>query len=350
MIIQRRPDIERFIAGPGATVRAAIFYGRDLGVVRERAQALTATVAEHPDDPFNVALVSEADLSGDDGRLETELMAYSLMGGQRLVRVRLTGDKPAHDRLVAEALAGHLEGRFNPDAFLLVEAGSLGRDSALRKAGEAADACVVVACYEDEPADVARLTREALARDKLALTTEALDVFVSRLPHERGVARQEMERLILFLGPGAGVTAGLADLDGFFGVEPEASLSEAASDAFGGRHAAAHDGLRRARQEGEAGAGAVRAMGMHLARLRRVATMHRAGAPLRSAAKTAGVFWKNEREFLRQVTAWTAAEFDRAAGDILAADRACKQTGSSDGLLAERLALSIASRARRLGL
>jgi DNA polymerase-3 subunit delta len=62
------------------------------------------------------------------------------------------------------------------------------------------------------------------------------------------------------------------------------------------------------------------------------------------------VFWKNEREFLRQARAWTLPHLDRLQPDVLAADRACKQTASPDGLIAERLALSIAGRARRLGL
>src|SRR5579859_6509542 len=141
MLVQRRPDIERFPAGPGPQIRAAVLHGRDQGVVRERAQTLAAVIAEQPDDPFNVAILSDADLAADDGRLEGELMALSMLGGRRLVRLRLAGDKPALDRLVADALAGHLKDRFNPDAFLLVEAGSLGRDSALRKAGEAAPGC-----------------------------------------------------------------------------------------------------------------------------------------------------------------------------------------------------------------
>jgi DNA polymerase-3 subunit delta len=350
MIVQRRPDIERFLAGPGAHVRAAVLYGRDQGVVRERAQTLAAAIAERPDDPFNVAILSDGDLVGEEGKLEGELMALSMLGGRRLVRLRLSGDRPALDRLVADALANHVKGEFNPDAFFLIEAGSLDRSSALRKAGEAAPGCGVIPCYEDEPADLARLAREALAADKLALSAEALDTFVARLPHERGVARREIERLILFLGPGRNATAGLGDLEGFFGVEPEASLGEAAFDAFGGRPGAAHAGLRRAGQEGERGVGAVRAMGMHLARLRRVAVLHRAGEALQAAAKSSGVFWKQEREFLRQVQAWTLSELDRVQADILAADRACKQAGSADDLLAERLALSIAGRARRLGL
>ena len=35
---------------------------------------------------------------------------------------------------------------------------------------------------------------------------------------------------------------------------------------------------------------------------------------------------------------------------VLAADRACKTTGSPDRLIAERLALTVAGRAKRLGL
>ena len=40
------------------------------------------------------------------------------------------------------------------------------------------------------------------------------------------------------------------------------------------------------------------------------------------------------------------AELDRLQPDVLAADRACKTAGSPDQLIAERLALQIAGRAR----
>lgn len=350
MIIQRRPDIERFLTGPGSVVRACLLYGRDLGVVGERARELALTLTENPDDPFNVAIISEADLTGEEGRLERELMAFSMIGGRRLVRLKLRGEKGGADRLSADALSGHLDGRFNPDAFFIVEAGALGRDSSLRKIGEAAPKCAVIPCYDDEPADLARLTREALTADQVALTAEALDTFVQRLPRERGVARREIERLILFLGPGSNITAALPDLAGFFGVEPETSLSEAAFDAFGARRAAAHASLRRAAQEGESGVGAVRALGLHLGRLRKVAVLQRNGAGAQAAARASGVFWKQEREFLRQAQVWTLSELDRVQVNVLAADRACKQTGSPDTYLAERLAIAIAGQARRLGL
>ena len=148
----------------------------------------------------------------------------------------------------------------------------------MRRAAEKHAAAVAIPCYEDEIGDLARMTREALAKDKLSLTSEALDIFVRRLPHERGVARREIERLALYLGPGSGAVGGAADLTDFLGVEPEASLADAAQDAFGGRLAAAHAGLRRAAQEGEGGPAAV--LGDQHAR--------RAPAPHRHAARCRG--------------------------------------------------------------
>lgn len=350
MILSKRPDIERFLARPEAGIRAVLIYGRDTGVVRDRANQLAGKVTDRPDDPFDVALLTDADMADDASRLEGELAAQSLMGGRRLIRLKMSGDKAAIDKAAAEALTAHAEGRLNPDAFLLVEGGNLGKDSALRKAAEKAAGAAAIPCYEDEPGDVARLVRDLLAKDNVSLNSDALQLFVGRLPKERGVARQEIERLILFLGPGSGATATPKDLEDFLGVEPEASLSDAAADAFGGRLMEAQAALRRAAQEGEAGPAAVRAIGTYLGRLRRTLTLAKNGAGLQEAAKASGVFWKQEREFLRQARTWNLEELDKIQPEVLAADRACKTSGSPDHLIAERLALQIAGRARRMGL
>ena len=349
MILTKRPDIESFLAKPPAAVRAVVIYGRDRGQVRERADGLAAKVTERPDDPFDCAQLSESDLD-DSSRLTSELSAISMMGGRRLVRLRLDSEKGGPDRAAADALKRHLEGEFNPEAFFLVEAGALGRDSMLRKAAEQGKAAAAIPCYEDEAGDVARLVRESLARDQVGLTADALQLFVDRLPRERGVARQEIERLALYIGPGGGKSASPEDLEAFLGVEPEASLADAAVHAFGGRIGPAQSALRRARAEGEGGPAAVRALGMHLGRLRQVLVLHKAGAGLQEAAKSAGVFWKNEREFLRQARAWSLEALEALQPAMLDADRACKRAGSPDGLISERLAMTVAGRARRLGL
>jgi DNA polymerase-3 subunit delta len=203
MNLNKRAEAERFLSAPPAHIRAAVIYGRDRGGVRERAHGLAAKLVKDPDDPFDVGVLTEADLDSDPARLADELSALSLTGGRRLVRLQL-GEKAGPDRLAAEALKAHEEGAYNADAFLLIEAGALGRDSALRKAAEAAKTAACLPVYEDELGDLARLTREALHKDGVGLTSDALDLFVARLPRERGVARQEIERLSLFLGPRSG--------------------------------------------------------------------------------------------------------------------------------------------------
>ena len=350
MILAKRPEVDRFLKAPDRSVRAAVIHGKDRSGVAERAVQLCRAITPDLNDPFNVTVLTDSDIDGDEARLEEALTALSMIGGRRLVRVRLGSEKAAIDKMLAAALKAHADGAYNPDAMLVIEAGALGRDSALRKAAEASSGAVGIACYEDETGDVARMTREALAADKVGLTQDALDRFVARLPRERGLMRQEIERLVLYIGPGSGRTIDVAELELHLGVEPDASLQDAALQAFGGRPGPAQSGLRRALAEGESPVMAVRQASIHLGKLRRINVLQSNGAGAKEAAKAAGVFWKLEAEMLRQARSWRLEDLDRVLDSVNAADIATKTTGSPDQLIAERLLLEIAARARRMGL
>ena len=163
MILSKRPEIERFLKAPDRGIRAAVIHGKDRSGVAERAEILCRTVTPDLNDPFNVTVLTDSDIDGDEARLEEALTALSMMGGRRLVRVRLSADKASIDKMLAAALKTHAEGGFNPDAMLVIEAGQLGRESTLRKTAEKEAGAVGIVCYEDETGDVARMTREALA-------------------------------------------------------------------------------------------------------------------------------------------------------------------------------------------
>ncbi|MGQ3039336.1 MAG: DNA polymerase III subunit delta [Brevundimonas sp.] len=350
MILSKRPEVDRFLKSPDRGVRAAVIHGKDRSGVAERAGILCRSITPDLNDPFNVTVLTDSDIDGDEARLEEALTALSMIGGRRLVRVRLSAEKASVDKMLAAALKSHADGAFNPDAMLVIEAGALGRDSALRKAAEAAKEAVGIACYEDETGDVARMTREALAADKVGLTNDALDRFVGRLPRERGLMRQEIERLVLYIGPGSGRIIDVAELDAHLGIEPDASLQDAALQAFGGRPAPAQAGLRRALAEGESPVMAVRQASIHLGKLCRINVLQANGANAKEAAKAAGVFWKQEAEMLRQARSWRLDDLEKVLESVNAADIATKTTGSPDQLIAERLLLEISARARRLGL
>jgi len=350
VILAKRPEIDRFLKAPDPAIRAAVIHGKDRSGVAERAEVLCKTVTPDLNDPFNVTVLTDSDIDGDETKLEEALTAMSLMGGRRLVRIRLSALKPGVDKAVAAALKIHADGGYNPDAMMVVEADQLGRESALRKAAEKENGAVGIVCYEDETGDVARMVREALAADKVGLTSDALDRFVARLPRERGLMRQEIERLALFIGPGSGKTLDVDALEHHLGVEPDASLSDAALQAFGARPGPAQAGLRRAFAEGESSVLAVRSAAIHLGKLRRINILQANGANAKEAAKAAGVFWKQEAEMLRQARSWRLEALDEVLDSINTADVATKTTGMPDQLIAERLLLEIAGRARRLGL
>ena len=350
MNLSKRPEIERFLKTPDPAVRAVLIHGKDRSGVAERATVLCRTVTPDLNDPFNVTALTDADIDSDGVKLEEALTAMSLMGGRRLVRVRLASEKSTVDKALAAAFDTHAKGGYNPDAMLVIEAGQLGRESSLRKIAETTAGGCAIVCYEDETGDVARMTREALAADGVSLTSDALETFVARLPRERGLMRQEIERLILYIGPGSGLSLDAKGLEAHLGVEADASLQDAALNAFGGRAGPAQGHLRRALAEGESPVLAIRQAGYHLGRLRRIAVLTGNGAGAKEAAKAAGVFWKQEAEMLRQAKSWSFDAIDAVQDSITTADIASKTTGSPDKLIAERLLLEIAARARRMGL
>jgi DNA polymerase-3 subunit delta len=350
MKLTKRADIDALLSKPFDTHKACLVYGRDRGQVIERGLALSLKIVADPKDPFNVSLLTETEVEADAARIEDELSAQSLMGGRRLVRLKYFNEKSNLDKSITQALKAHLNGEYQSDAFFLIEAGALGADSALRRLAEADKAMPTIALYEDETGDIIRMARETLAENEVALTPEAMDLFANRLPKERGIARQEIERLCLFIGPKSRKTLNEQDLLDFLGVEPEASLFQAAQDVFGGKMKPAQACLRRAFAEGEGGTDSLRALSGHVFKLRLLQAYLDQGSAPKDACKAAGIFWKQEAEFLRQVRAWTQDLLDPIGVEILEADKLCRSTGLPDRLLAERLFMSIAARAQRLGL
>src|ERR1700761_7238023 len=85
-------DADRFSAAPPRTLRAALVYGPDSGLVQERAEKLMKSVVPDLADPFNVSDLSETVLESDPARLADEAAAISMMGGRRVVRVRGAGN------------------------------------------------------------------------------------------------------------------------------------------------------------------------------------------------------------------------------------------------------------------
>ena len=73
--------IAAFLKRPDHAIRAVLFYGPDLGLVRERADILARTVCPDLKDPFRIADLSGAALVADPARLADEAAQMSLLAG-----------------------------------------------------------------------------------------------------------------------------------------------------------------------------------------------------------------------------------------------------------------------------
>src|ERR1051326_7701501 len=135
-------EADRYIARPPENLAAALVFGPDLGLVRERAEVLAKSVVPDLQDPFRVAELDEAALAADGARLFDEAAAISMLGGRRVVRVRSAGN--ALGKLF-EAFLEDPKG----DALVVVEGGDLAKSASLRKLFEEADNAAAIPCYAD---------------------------------------------------------------------------------------------------------------------------------------------------------------------------------------------------------
>src|ERR1700740_3532774 len=88
MVALRGKEIDSFLARPDAGRPIILLYGPDLGLVRERADALMASAVDDPNDPFSLVRLDGDELAAEPSRLVDEAMTVPLFGGRRAIRVR----------------------------------------------------------------------------------------------------------------------------------------------------------------------------------------------------------------------------------------------------------------------
>jgi DNA polymerase-3 subunit delta len=337
--------IAAFLAEPDPSIRAVLVYGPDQGLVRERVDAITTTVAGRAEDPFRVTVLDAETVRSDPARLADEVAALSFTPGRRVVHVR-----DASDGLL-EAVRAVLSQRTG-DALLILEAGALPKRSSLRLLLETATDGAALPCYLDEGEALLRVIRDTLASWRLGVTPEALDYLVANLGVDRGVTRSELEKLAIYMGGDHPGVVGVEDAMACVGDNGAASLDGVVFTAFGGDSAALDQTLMRAYAEGHSPVAVVRAAIGHLLRLQLARALVAAGKPAKQAmaALKPAVFFKYQGSFQSQMAGWSDDRLTTALDIMLAAEVDCKTTGLPADAVCQRALFRIASAAagRRL--
>ncbi len=190
MVAIKTHEADRFLKRDCTGFLVYLVFGTDLGLVSERVRALVRALVDDPNDPFQLVRLSGDEVAGDPGRLADEANTVSLFGGKRAVLL------DAGARSLVPALEHQLA---SPGAApVVVEAGGLKKDAALRKLVERAKAGVAIESYPDDEGDLGRLIEAEAAAAGLAVDPDARRALTGLLGADRLASRSEIAKLMLY--------------------------------------------------------------------------------------------------------------------------------------------------------
>ncbi|MBV9990142.1 MAG: DNA polymerase III subunit delta [Alphaproteobacteria bacterium] len=338
-MIVKSSDADRYALKPPKDLVAALVFGPDAGLVRERAENLMKSVVDDLGDAFRVSDLDDSALASDPARLADEAQALSMLGGRRVVRVRGAGNTLAK---LFEAFLDEPKG----DALIVVEGGDLAKGTGLRKVFEEADNAAAIACYPDTARDLFDVVRNTLKAEGLAISSEALEDAVGRLGSDRGVTRRELEKLALYCHGRKDVT--LDDVRAVMGDEAEARVDEAI-DAMGMGDLARLDlALERLWVAGTSPIQVLRQAMSHLQRVLLVATEARRGGSADEAMRRLRppVHFSRTTSFKNQAQRWNEARLGEALDLLLEAEALTKTTAVPSEAVCGKTLFSVAAMAR----
>ena len=191
MVAVSNREVESYLAKPNPAHAIILLFGADVGLVRERADALIAAAVDDVNDPFSLVRLEGDDLASEPSRLVDEAMTVPLFGGRRAIRVRAGGRNFASG---VEVLLKEPP----KECRIVIEAGELRRDSPLRVMCEKAKTAAAIACYADTTRDLARLIDDELRLANLRIEPDARAALTELLGGDRLASRNEIRKLALY--------------------------------------------------------------------------------------------------------------------------------------------------------
>ena len=187
-------DIEKFLSRPDIGVGLILIYGPDTGLVSETGGRLVRQFAGDPPDPDTLSVLHMSEIDADPQRLGILARSPSLFGGGTTIRVRGASNK------LTATLTELLDEQ--AQAVFIVEGGDLKPSESLRKLAESRRDARAVPCYADSGQTIDALIRDTFRQANITLETDLVGMLRDMLGNDRQITRRELEKLVLFAGPG----------------------------------------------------------------------------------------------------------------------------------------------------
>ena len=332
MVAVKTHQADAFLRALDRVPPAVLFYGPDAGLVSERAAVLARRIAER--EGSEVLRLDDADLENEPERIAIELQTVAMFGGRKVVRAS-AGRRVNTNALKPLVEAGIIEG------FLIVEAGNLRPDEALRSLFEKSPHAAAVACFPDEARDLDAMLSEILRGAGMQIAPDAKKLLLTRLGADRGLSRAEVEKLALYARGKTLIEE--ADVEAAVGDAAELALDRIVMAAASGRTGDAVIELDRLAAAGESAQAVIAALQRHFLRLHRLRSGHDSGRSLDEVMRALKPqpHFKQKAAIEQQTREWSLAKLNAAQGLIADAARAARLTSALEDTLAGQLLLDL---------
>jgi len=335
MVAVKTHQANAFLSALDRVPAAVLFYGSDSGLVSERAASLAKRLSERDTPPGEIVRFDDASLEEDPGRIFVELATVPMFCGRKIVRA-IAGRRVSAQQLAPLVAGGALPG------CLIIEAGNLRPDDALRALFERSPAAAAVACFPDEARDLEVVMREAFAPGKIDITPDARRLLLARLGADRALSRAEIEKLALYAHGKRTIEE--SDVEAAVGDAAELALDRIVMAAASDRKAAALLELDRSIAAGEGAQTVIAALQRHFLRLHRMRASLDAGRSMEDVLRSLRppVHFKQREGLERQARTWPLPKLNAALARIAEAAKAARLNSGLENTLAEALLLDLA--------
>ena len=339
-----------FLKSPPLDIIGVLFFGPDRGLAKIRAAELAQKfLSDDGDSVFNTTILTADDIAADMGRLSDEMRALSLLGGDRVIRLKL--DHERQGQAIAKLIQSFDSTPDQAEAKLIIEAGELSPRSAIRKTIEAARHFAALGCYAASHHDLRQLVKTTAAQHDISITADALDMWLPLLEGDYALAMSEIEKMILYKGYGQIKAAQISrlDIETLAAGGQIASIDEIIHFAMNGQSAECDAAFMRAIASKTNPITIFIGLQRHLLRLMEIAAKTAQGETPASAMKSLRppVFKMHEAIILKQIAIWPETMLARSLTQCQIAEHALKSTGATSEAIISRLLLALSSYAQK---
>lgn len=237
--------------------KGALIFGPDFSVVSDCAMQIIKLILPKTDD-FALVKISKGQMKENPSILLDEGNTISIWSDRRVVWLKEADNN--HTDMVESYVQN-----IKTDTFLLLTADNLVKNASLRVFCENEKDFLAIACYEDSASDSRMIIRTVLKSNNFSFSEEVIDSLSARLNENRLTTKNELEKLITFLGDKKEITT--ADVEKCIPDIKTSTMDALCFFVASGEQSAADKSTDILLADGETAVGIVRALIQHFNKL-----------------------------------------------------------------------------------